>query len=157
MSFPSPGWVRAKDNRLLWGWVPKTLPCRQWHSKGLPSWVTHPPFGAKWGQKMISLRKTKKNHGNLRKNEESGTLAHHGLWGCIHIPACKTLTWIMVRVLNSPQCVTAKGCEGQVPPLTLVLPSLFLQHGLPRGGGYHPLIYELEIDRPKVWLFGTMV
>ena len=39
--------------------------------------------------------------------------------------------------------------------LTLVLPSLFCNM-VYQGGGYQPP-YELEIDKPKVWLFGTMV
>ena len=39
--------------------------------------------------------------------------------------------------------------------LTLVLPSLFCNI-VYQGGGYH-LPYELEIDWPQVWLFGTMV
>ena len=40
--------------------------------------------------------------------------------------------------------------------LTLVLPTPFFCNMVYQGGGYHPP-YELEIDGPKVWLFGTMV
>ena len=40
--------------------------------------------------------------------------------------------------------------------LTLVLQAFFFVTWFTKGGGYHPP-YELEIDGPKVWLFGTMV
>ena len=48
-----------------------------------------------------------------------------------------------------------EGYIGLIPTLTLVLPSLFCNM-VYRGGGYHPP-YELEINGPKVWLFGTIV
>ena len=56
----------------------------QWSSQGLPGWATCLPGGSKWGRKWEKFEEKSKNLIQTEgKNEESGTLAHPGLWGLL--------------------------------------------------------------------------
>ena len=70
----------------------------QWRSQSLPGWATHPPegpkLGKKWGKVWGKIRKI--DH-DLRKNEESGTLAHTGLRGWLRPCICSISFTIYVK------------------------------------------------------------
>ena len=66
---------------------------RQWRSQGLPGWTTRPPEEPKWGRKLDKFEeKYEKIIKIWGKNEESGTLAHPGLWGWLR--PCPQVLWL---------------------------------------------------------------
>ena len=72
-------WLVHEDTCSNQGSIACNLICGnhwdQWRNQGLPGWA--------WMRKKMSKvwGKIRKFDRNLRKNEESGTLAHPGLWG----------------------------------------------------------------------------
>ena len=72
-------------------------------ARAFPGWRIAHPKSQTQEEIEQSVRKNKKNYRDLRKNEESGTLTHPGLWGWLQ-------PWIMQScVLNVPSaCVCCK-------------------------------------------------